>query len=269
MDNFYIKIKEVLRESNPNLKFEKFACIYDDFLDQKLDFESICEIEVFKEPTFKDICNIVPSSKVPKRKNLHTKEGMAILLHAIAHIEYSAIDLALDACYRFRGLPYEFYKDWMEVADDEIRHFLMIENMMEKYEVKYGDYDVHQGLFDASMKSLKLIPRMALIPRYMEANGLDANHLLIDKLKSIPNTQEIRDMLQIILQEEISHVQKGDKWYKYGCSKKENFSCDYFKIVNSIYPNSFSNTKYINIDARKKAGFSDEEIKKINSFKKD
>lgn len=240
--------------------------MYKDFLDEKFTFELSSNIEVFKEASFKDLCNIVDSKKVAKRKNLDTKEGMATLLHAIAHIEYSAIDLALDACYRFQNMPREFYIDWMEVAQDEIRHFLLIEKQMLDYDTKYGDYDVHQGLFDASMKSLELIPRMALIPRYMEANGLDANQTLIDKLKFIPNTQKIIDMLQIILDEEIEHVKKGDKWYKYGCSKKENFSCDYFKIVNSIYPNSFKGHKHINIKARKEAGFSDEEIEQLKSL---
>jgi uncharacterized ferritin-like protein (DUF455 family) len=156
----------------------------------------------------------------------------------------------------------------MEVADDEVRHFEMITELMEQYNIKYGDLPVHQGLFDASMKALEFIPRMALIPRYMEANGLDANQMLIEKLKYIPNTKDVIELLEIILDEEIDHVKKGDYWYKYACNKKEDFSCDYFKIVSSIYPNSFQNTKHINLEARKKAGFSDEEIDTLCSFPK-
>ena len=163
-------------------------------------------------------------------------------------------------------MPKEFYIDWMEVAEDEIRHFNMINQQLESYDMKYGDLAVHQGLFDASMKTLELIPRMALIPRYMEANGLDANAMMIQKLKSVPNTKEIIELLNIILEEEVDHVKKGDVWYKYGCSKKENFSCDYFKIVNSVYPNSFKKNKYINIEARKAAGFSDKEIETLLQF---
>lgn len=266
MDNYFLKLKDILIESKPKIKFELFEKLFKKFKNKTLDFSSNDKIEVFTEPSFKSICNIVPPSCVPKRKNLQTKEGMAILLHAIAHIEYSAIDLAIDACYRFQDMPHEFYEDWMKVAEDEIRHFNMIIEEMKNYDVKYGDYDVHQGLFDASMKSLKLIPRMALIPRYMEANGLDSNQALIEKLQNIPNSQNIIDMLQIILDEEIYHVSKGDRWYKYACRKKENFSCDYFDIVNSMYPNSFKQNKALNIEARKKAGFSEEEIERLQTI---
>ncbi len=262
-NNFFNQIIKSLRAKTPYEKFKIFHNVYENFLQNKLSFETINNIEIFKEPSYISFCTIVDQREVPQRKNLASNEGKAILLHAIAHIEYSAIDLALDACYRFQNMPKKFYMDWMEVALDEIRHFKMINEELEKLNIKYGDFPVHQGLFEASMKTLELIPRMALIPRYMEANGLDANAMMIEKLKKIPNTQNIIDLLQIILDEEIEHVKKGDRWYKYGCSQKENFSCDYFKIVNSVYPNSFKTNKHINIEARKKAGFSDEEIKKL------
>jgi len=265
-NNFFNNIYNILIAATPKEKFEQFETIYKIFLDNKLTFEPTKTIEVFTQPAFQSFCTIVDSKKVPQRKNLATNEGKAILLHAVAHIEYSAIDLALDACYRFQNMPKEFYIDWMEVAEDEIRHFNMINQQLESYDMKYGDLAVHQGLFDASMKTLELIPRMALIPRYMEANGLDANAMMIQKLKSVPNTKEIIELLNIILEEEVDHVKKGDVWYKYGCSKKENFSCDYFKIVNSVYPNSFKKNKYINIEARKAAGFSDKEIETLLQF---
>ena len=267
MHNYFFTIKDVLISTSPAEKFHKFQLLYEDFLNQKVDFTSLETVEVFSEPSYKNICNIVHTSEVPKRERLDTKEGIINLLHAVAHIEYSAIDLALDACYRFQDMPYEFYKDWMEVADDEIRHFIMIEKLLKQYGKKYGEYDVHQGLFDASMKTLELIPRMALIPRYMEANGLDANMMIINKLKNIPNTQEIVEALEVILEEEVAHVKKGDLWYKYGCNQQDSFSCDYFKIVNNIYPNSFKKNKHINVEARKRAGFSDEELELLSSYR--
>ena len=266
MNNYFLNVKDTLLSTNPTQKFYKFQLLNEDFYNEKVNFMPLENIEIFTEPSYKNICNIVHTSAVPKRERLDTKEGIINLLHAVAHIEYSAIDLALDACYRFQNMPYEFYKDWMEVADDEIRHFIMIEKLLGQYGKKYGDYDVHQGLFDASMKTLELIPRMALIPRYMEANGLDANMMIINKLKNIPNTQEIVEALEVILEEEVDHVKKGDFWYKYGCNKKENFSCDYFKIVNNIYPNSFKKNKHINVEARIKAGFSNDEIAKLKSY---
>jgi len=261
-NNFFKEIKKSLTATTPQKKIELFEKSYKEFLDDKLELKSTC-IEFFLKPSYSDFCTIVDQREVPQRKNLASDEGKAILLHAIAHIEYSAIDLALDACYRFQDMPYEFYKDWMEVADDEIRHFLMINEYLETFGLKYGDLPVHKGLFEACMKTTKLIPRMALIPRYMEANGLDANAMMIEKLNKIPNSQKLIDLLQIILDEEIAHVKKGDKWYKYGCSLKKDFACDYFQIVNSIYPNSFNTNKNVNVKARKEAGFSDEEIEKL------
>jgi uncharacterized ferritin-like protein (DUF455 family) len=266
MKNFYKELEKLIKEGNPSIKIKQFKTLYNEFKNKELDHTPIETIEVFSEPCFKNYCKIVDSNEVPMRTKLHTKEGMGILLHAITHIEFSAIDLALDACYRFQKMPQEYYEDWMEVADDEVRHFEMLITLLKEYDVSYGDYPVHQGLFDASMKTLDFIPRMALIPRYMEANGLDANQVLIAKLQHIPNTKKVIDTLNIILDEEVDHVKKGDKWYKYGCSKKENFSCDYFKIVQSVYPNSFRQHKKINEEARLKAGFSQEELEKMKSF---
>jgi len=259
-NNFFDQIKRSLIAKTPNKKIELFRATYQDFINDKFTFTPTQNIEIFTQPAYSSFCNIVDQRKVPQRKNLASQEGQTILLHAIAHIEYSAIDLALDACYRFQNMPKEFYEDWLIVADDEIRHFLMINELMETYSVKYGDIDVHQTLFDACMKTQDLIPRMALIPRYMEANGLDANAMMINKLNKIPNTKDIIKLLEIILEEEVDHVKKGDRWYKYACSQKEDFSCDYFQIVNSVYPNSFRTNKNVNVEARKKAGFSDEEI---------
>jgi len=266
MKNFYKELEKLLQEGNPSNKIEQFNSFYNKFKNNDLDFTPIEEIKVFSEPCFKNYCKVVETHKVPMRTKLHTKEGMGTLLHAITHIEFSAIDLALDACYRFQKLPKEYYKDWMEVADDEVRHFQMLTDLLAQYDVKYGDYPVHQGLFNASMKTLDFIPRMALIPRYMEANGLDANQALIAKLKKMPNTKKVIEALEVILKEEVDHVKKGDKWYKYGCSQKENFSCDYFKIVQAVYPNSFKQHKKINEKARLEAGFSKEEIAKLKSF---
>ena len=266
MRNFYQELEKLLQEGNPWSKIEQFNKLYEEFKNNELDYSPIQECKVFGEPCFKGYCEIVDAHEVPMRKKLHTKEGMGTLLHAITHIEFSAIDLALDACYRFHDLPREYYIDWMEVADDEVRHFEMLTTLLKEYDVEYGDYPVHQGLFDASMKTLEFIPRMALIPRYMEANGLDANQALIAKLKSMPKTEKVIEVLNVILDEEVDHVKKGDRWYKYGCSQKENFSCDYFKIVRSVYPNSFRQHKKINEEARLAAGFSEEEINTMKNF---
>ena len=265
MDNFFKRVKESLRSKNINEKFELFNSLYSDFKNKNLSLDTYEEPEIFIKPSFDTLVTIVHPNNVKHRKNLHEDEGKIALLHAVAHIEYSAVDLALDACYRFQEMPYIYYKDWLKVADDEIRHFKILRELLNEYNVDYGALEVHQGLFDASMKSLTLIKRMAFIPRYMEANGLDSNQAIIAKLKSIPKTEKIVEVLEIILKEEVDHVKKGDIWYKYGCNQKEGLTCDYFDIVNSIYPNSFKPNKNLNIEARKAAGFSQEEIEKLQS----
>ena len=263
--NLFYRTKQTLVASSIKEKFNLFEKLYKDFQEDRLSFSKTSSIEVFTNPSYYSFCKIVDPKEIPQKKNLVLDENKAYLLHAIAHIEYSAIDLALDACYRFQDMPKEFYKDWLEVADDEIRHFKMISELLVTYGVTYSDLAVHKGLFEASMKTLELIPRMALIPRYMEANGLDANALIISKLKKIKDTQKIIELLEIILEEEIDHVKKGDRWYKYGCALKKDFKCDYFKIVNSVHKNSFNTNKHINIEARKRAGFSDEEIARLTN----
>jgi len=260
LNNFFSQVKDVIQASNPKLKAELLIILQDDFKKNKLDFTNNQDIIIFKEASFSSFCKIVPAHEVSQRQSLNTTQGKIALIHAVAHIEYSAIDLALDACYRFSDMPKKYYSDWLDVAADEQRHFEMLVKLLSNYNVCYGDLEVHQGLFDASMKTQDLLSRMALIPRYMEANGLDANLMIITKLKSVKDTKEIVSVLETILEEEVDHVKKGDTWYKYACDQKENFSCNYFDIVNNVYPNSFKRTKYLNVQARKDAGFSDEEI---------
>ncbi|WP_422664358.1 DUF455 family protein, partial [Sulfuricurvum kujiense] len=137
---------------------------------------------VFTHPSYREHCTIIDPKEVPRRTKLNTSQGQVLLLHAIAHIEYSAIDLALDAVYRFRNCGEKFEMDWLVVADDEVRHFEMIESLLKELGGYYGEYPVHDALFEASMRTLDLYERMAVVPRYLEANGLDATPLILRKL---------------------------------------------------------------------------------------
>jgi len=260
MNNFFLAVKEILVQDTIHSKISMFKDIYQKFNNDYFIFEQTDEIEIFQNPSFHKICKVVKPNQIKNRKNLHEQTGIAALLHSVAHIEYSAIDLALDACYRFQDLPKQYYIDWMQVADDEVRHFELISSLMEKYDISYGDLPVHQGLFDASMKTQDLISRMALIPRYMEANGLDSNAFIIGKLKLLKNREDVIELFEIILEEEIDHVKKGDIWYKFACSNQKDFTCNYFDIINKVHPNSFGLNKNLNVEARLKAGFSQEEI---------
>jgi len=262
--NFYKELELILEEKTLQGKIKRFENFYLAYKNAEIEFEEEYTPKVFKTPSYTDICKVVPPQNVPKRSNLTQAEGQINLLHAIAHIEYSAIDLALDGAYRFVGLPKKYYDDWLEVADDEIRHFLMLETLLQELNAGYGDIEVHNALFEASQRTQTLVERMAVVPRYLEANGLDATPMILTKLKKLPKSEMIGKIiatLEVILQEEIDHVKKGDVWFNYAC-EKESLSTDvYFQIIDKYYPQGFLRPKNLNLEARKEAGFSCSELK--------
>lgn len=222
----------------------------------------------FDTPSYEGICVVADPKEVPRRTGLNTVKGQILLLHAIAHIEYSAIDLALDAVYRFRNLGEEFEKDWLEVAEDEVRHFEMLQALLKELESGYGNIPVHNALFESSQRTQTLLERMAVVPRYLEANGLDATPQILKKLipfKNDPIVQKIIGVLQIILDEEVEHVRKGDRWFDEACRQEGVDRMVYFDIIENHYPSSFPRKISINCSARKQAGFTEKELQKISS----
>jgi len=221
---------------------------------------------VFKKPSYASKCHIVDPRQLPARKDFDNPEGLATLVHAITHIEYSAIDLALDAVYRFPDMSLEYKIDWLEVALDEIRHFKMLKGLLVELGYTYGDFPVHCGLFDAAEHTAhSILDRMAIIPRYYEASGLDVNPQIIKKLdnkRKNPMVAKLIEILNIIYDEEIIHVYKGDKWFKYLCEKEGLEESVYFDILER-YKLLSKHRPHINVNARKEAGFTCVEIKKL------
>ncbi len=222
----------------------------------------------FTEPSYVSMCTIVSPSKLPQRKDFDTKEGLATLVHAIAHIEFSAIDLALDAVYRYTNMPMQYKRDWLEVAADEIRHFLMLEGLLKELGYRYGDFPVHSGLFEAAQKTTgDILERMAIVPRYFEASGLDVGPHIIQKLhnkRKIPSVSKLIAMLHLIYKEEIVHVLKGDRWFKYLCQKEQKSDEIYFDILQK-YNLLHKHRPHVNVQGRKEAGFSCKEIKRLGA----
>jgi len=261
--NFYKELELILETKSPKEKISQFNLFYTKYKAGEVVFETDYKAKEFLEPSYSVTCNIVPPQDVPKRSNLTTKEGQINLLHAIAHIEYSAIDLALDGAYRFTNLPKKYYDDWLEVADDEIRHFLMLEKLLNELDAEYGDVEVHNALFEASQRTQTLIERMAVVPRYLEANGLDATPMILQKIQRIPKNEmleKITNILHVILQEEVSHVKKGDVWFSYACQCEGVTNDIYFDIIDKYYPQGFLRPKNLNLKARKEAGFTCNEL---------
>ncbi len=224
---------------------------------------------IFEVPSYINKCEIVEPKELKARKDFDKLEGLATLIHAIAHIEYSAIDLALDAVYRYPFMPQAYKTDWLEVALDEIRHYKMLNELLEEIGYKYGDFPVHCGLFDAANHTAgNIIDRMAIVPRYYEASGLDVNPQIIKKLdnkRKLPNIKKLIDILNIIYKEEIVHVYKGDIWFKYICNERNLDSSIYFEILEK-YKLLEKQRPHVNVDARKKAGFTCDELKKLGAL---
>ena len=161
---------------------------------------------------------LVPVQQLPQR-GLGSIEGRAALLHAIAHIEFNAIDLAWDAVYRFRGLPDDYYLDWARIADDEARHFGWLQARLAELGFGYGDFDAHNGLWDMAMRTAhSLQARMALVPRVLEARGLDVTPGMVERLRRVGDAESAA-ILQRILDEEIAHVAAGTRWFRWTCER--------------------------------------------------
>ena len=147
------------------------------------------------------------------RRGLGSVEGRAALVHAVAHIEFNAIDLAWDAVYRFREMPPEYCRDWAAVAADETRHFRLLEARLAELGYAYGDFDAHNGLWEMAVKtSASCLARMALVPRVLEARGLDVTPPMIARLRSVGDTRTV-EILEVILREEVAHVAAGSRWF--------------------------------------------------------
>ncbi len=265
---FFRMLEHILRINKPSDKCEAFKHFYESYLQEEVEFDHDHISLEFEEPSYTGYCQLVSPAVVLKRKKLSSDRGKAIFLHAIAHIEYSAIDLALDSAYRFKKLPKQYYDDWLSVANDEVRHFEMLELLLREVDSFYGDLPVHNGLFEASQRTLSLHERMAVVPRYLEANGLDATPIMIEKLKNFESDEKaenIISVLEVILEEECDHVHKGDIWFKYACDLEGMAYEIYFDIIETYYPGSFPRKKGLNVTARQEAGFSCSELKRMNS----
>lgn len=158
--------------------------------------------------------------KQVKRRRLNSEAGRMALLHAVAHIEFNAINLALDAVYRFREMPDEYYRDWLKVAAEEAYHFQLVCDRMAQLGGAYGDLPAHNGLWEQALKTDNdVLVRMALVPRVLEARGLDVTPGMIERLRDVGDENTIA-VLEIILQDEIGHVRIGSHWYRHCCESR-------------------------------------------------
>lgn len=204
---------------------------------------------------------LVPPMDVPQRSPF-TPEGLAALLHAVCHIEKNAIDLALDAGWRFDGMPADFYADWLRVADEEATHFSLLREHLQSLGHDYGDFPAHNGLWEMCEKTQHdITARMALVPRTLEARGLDATPLIQARLRKVGTPAALRavDILDIILRDEIGHVAIGNRWYGWLCTQQGLEPVAHYRHLARLHAAPRLRPPF-NDAARRAAGFSQAEL---------
>jgi uncharacterized ferritin-like protein (DUF455 family) len=199
-----------------------------------------------------------------KRQSIKTNEGRAALFHAVAHIELNAIDLAADAVWRFAGMPEAFYREWAQVASEEAYHFTLLTGRLRELGFAYGDFPAHNALWEMAEKTKHdVLARMALVPRTLEARGLDASPPMREKLASVRDTSGV-EILDIILRDEIGHVAVGNRWYAYVCAQRGLDPVETYGKLAATYGAPRLRGPF-NLEARRAAGFSEVELRDLES----
>lgn len=256
--------------SPARLQDAALACLLADSVESKLALSEVAaRIEVTAEPIGTEPIPLPMPGRPAKptlvsprdlaQRGLGTPLGRAAFIHAIAHIEFNAINLAWDAVYRFRGMPVEFYRDWSFVAADETRHFSMLNARLQSLDHAYGDFDAHNGLWEMAVATQhSCLERMALVPRVLEARGLDVTPAMIERLQSAGDKQTA-EVLRVILREEVAHVAIGSRWFAWCCEREGVAAGATFTRLIGQYARGALRGPF-NRPARIAAGFSEAEI---------
>lgn len=255
--DFYARVGDALYETDPEIKCHKVDALYEAIITGKITPYSAADIAEILPAGRPEKPELIPPQIVPRR-GLGTKEGILALVHAICHIEFNAINLGLDAAYRFRDMPKQYYIDWLLVAKDEARHFRMLSSYLDRSGSYYGAFEAHNGLWDSAERTAHdPLIRMALVPRVLEARGLDVTPGIIKRLKHAKE-EEVVGLLDIILKEEEGHVLIGNHWYRYLCELQNLPPKETFFDLLQEYGQTLKPP--FNIEARLRSGFTQEEI---------
>jgi uncharacterized ferritin-like protein (DUF455 family) len=206
----------------------------------------------------------VAATAVEKRSPF-TPEGRAALVHSICHIEFNAINLALDAAWRFDDMPEAYYRDWLRVADEEAQHFTLLHEHLRGMGYSYGDFTGHDGLWSMCEKTKgDVLARMALVPRTLEARGLDATPLIQAKLRRVNTPDALRacEILDVILRDEVGHVAIGNRWYRWLCERAGVDPIAHYRVLYRRHEAPRLRAPF-NLEARARAGFTDEELQDL------
>ena len=217
-----------------------------------------CIADVAGLPGRPDRPLLVPPQQL-KPRSPGTREGLGALIHALAHIEANAINLALDVSWRFAGMPERFYREWLQVAHEEALHFELLREHLLTLGFEYGDFPAHNGLWEMAQKTQgSLLARLALVPRTLEARGLDASIPIRNRLVSVGDHPGAA-ILDIILRDEIGHVAVDNHWFRYLCSAQ---NLDPISTCAELAerPGAQQLRGPFNLAARRAAGFDEAEL---------
>ena len=255
---FFEAVKRCLALSDPDSKCVAVAALSEAQETGNLEWDPDCPVEPIGPPGRPVRPELVEASRV-RRRRLGSEAGRAALVHAIAHIEFNAINLALDAAYRFRDMPPPYYLDWISVAVDEARHFGLLQNRLHDMGHEYGDFPAHNGLWEMAEKTAGgCLLRMALVPRVLEARGLDVTPGMIERLAAAGDLETVA-ALEVILTEEVRHVAIGTRWFRYCCEQDAlDPLTTFLDLLQRYYGGTLKGP--FNLDARYEAGFTLEEM---------
>ena len=259
MNNLFDFADACLHQTDIDEKLRLTAEAWQLYQQGGLQFDSLSEPQEIKHVCFPDKPELLAPRYMARRK-LGTPEGIQAFYHALAHIEFVAIYLAWDILYRFRGLPEKFYRDWLQVAQEEALHFNLIRDHLRKLGIDYGDLPAHQGLWEHAQDTAHdLLARLTIIPRCMEARGLDVTPGMIEKIRKLKDEEGVQ-ILTRILEDEQQHVQFGSEWFYWLCHEQQLEPETTFKtLILKYYKNNKPKGPF-NTQMRLKAGFTANEL---------
>ena len=248
-----------LSESKPGAKVAAVGALHERYRAG----DAVCQAgEIIEEPAGLPGRPPKPELVEPRRlrhRGMQTEEGRAVLLHAIAHIEFNAINLALDAVWRFPDMPQAYYADWLRVAAEEAHHFELLQARLRELHHGYGDYPAHDGLWDMCARTRDdVLARMALVPRTLEARGLDASPPIRARLIQAGDTASAA-ILDVILRDEIGHVRIGNRWFRHLCDARALEPHETYARLAKHYRAPRLRGPF-NFDARREAGFDEDDL---------
>ena len=252
---------KVLCISDPHSKVQALQSLWHERQAVALDTQTVFSTQGLVVPGRPDKPLLCPAQQVPKR-SVHTESGLGGMVHAICHIEFNAINLALDAIWRYPHLPQAYYQDWFKVAYEESTHFELLHGLLHQMGQAYGDFEAHDGLWAMCEKTADdVLARMALVPRTLEARGLDATPLIQAKLQGAASAHapSLLSILDIILRDEVGHVAVGNHWFRWLCAQQGLDPLQHYPALVKRHAAPRLKPPF-NHEARLSAGFTQAEI---------